>query len=61
MRETISFVIAIEVIKRISTSSHYSIKLLEIEHSISISISLLKLLLELVIRDFLADLSCDSL
>lgn len=61
MRETISFVIAIEVIKRISTSSHYSVKLLEIEHSISISISLLKHLLELVIRDFLADLSCDSL
>lgn len=60
MRETISFVIAIEVIKRISTSSHYSIKLLEIEHSISISISFFKHFLQLLIRDFLSDFACNS-
>jgi len=61
MRETISFVITVEVIKRIPSSSHYSVELLEIEHSVTISISLLKHLLELIIGDFLADLSSDSL
>jgi hypothetical protein len=61
LRETISFVIAVEIIKRIPPPSHYSVKLLEIEHSVTIPISLLKHLLELIIRDFLTNLSCDSL
>lgn len=52
----ISFIIAVKVIKGISSSPHDSVKFLEVEHAITISVGLLKHFLELIIRNFLSNL-----
>jgi hypothetical protein len=56
-----SFIIAVEIFERISASSHDAVEFLEVEHSITISISLFKHFLELVIGNLLSYLICDSL
>lgn len=56
-----SFIIAVKIFKGITASSHNAIKFLEVEHSIAISIGFLEHFLELVIRNLLSDLICDSL
>lgn len=61
MRETISFVVAVEVIQRVPSPSHYPVKLLEVEHAIAISVRLLQHFLELIVGYLLADLRSDSL
>lgn len=57
----ISLIVAVEVVKGISSSSHDSVKFLEVEHSVTISVGLLKHFLELIIRDLLSNLIGDSL
>lgn len=59
-RAMISFVITIKIVKRISTSSHDSVKFVKVQHSVSISISLFKHFLELIVRNFLTNFSSDS-
>ena len=56
-----SFIIAVEIFERISASSHDAVEFLEVEHSITISISLFEHFLELVIGNLLSYLICDSL
>ena len=56
----ISVIITIEIVEGISSSPHYSVEFIEVEHSISISVSFFKHFLEFVIWNFLSDLSCDS-
>ena len=56
-----SFIIAVKIFERITTSSHNAIEFLEVEHSITISISFFEHFLELVIGNLLSYLICDSL
>jgi len=56
-----SFIIAVEIFEGISASSHDAVEFLEVEHSITISISLFEHFLELVIGNLLSYLICDSL
>lgn len=57
----ISFIIAVEVIKGISSSPHDPVKFFEVKHTVAISVGLLKHFLELIIRNLLSDLTGDSL
>jgi hypothetical protein len=57
----ISFIIAIEILEWITASSHNTIEFLEVEHSITIPISLFKHFLELIIGYLLSYFICDSL
>lgn len=57
----ISFVIAVEVIKGISSSPHDPVEFFEVEHTVAISIGFLKHFLELIIRNLLSNLTGDSL
>jgi len=57
---SISIIFAVEIVQRISASTHYSVELFEIKHAVAISISLVKHLLEFLVRDLLAHLAGDS-
>lgn len=57
----ISFIIAVKVIKGISSSPHDPVEFFEVEHTVAISISLLEHFLELIIRNLLSNLAGDSL
>ena len=57
----ISFIIAVEVIKGISSSPHDPVKFFEVKHTVTISVGLLKHFLELIIRNLLSDFAGDSL
>jgi hypothetical protein len=58
--ESISFVVRVEVVKGVSSATHNAIKLLEVEHAVSVTVGLLEHFLELVVRDLLADLASDA-
>lgn len=58
---SISVFIGVEIIKRIPTPAHDPIKFLKVEHSVSISISLLHHFLEFLVRDLLSDFDGDPL
>lgn len=60
MRHRKSFIITVEIIQRISSSSHYSVELLEIEHSVAIPICFFKHFFQLLIWNFLSDFAGDS-
>ena len=56
----ISVIITVEIVKRISSSSHYSVEFIEVEHSISISVSFFEHFFEFIIWNFFSDFSGDS-
>lgn len=55
-----SFIIAVEIIKRITSSSHDAIELIKIEHTITISVCLFKHFFQFFIWNFLTDFTGDS-
>ena len=56
----ISVIVAIEVIKWVSSATHDAVELLEVEHTVTIAVGFLQHLLELVVGDLLAYFSRDS-
>ena len=56
----ISIIITVEIVKGITSSSHYSIKLVKVEHSISVSVCLFQHFLQFVVWYFLAHFCGDS-
>lgn len=56
-----SFIVAVEIFEGVATSSHDAVEFLEVEHSVTISISFFEHFLELVIGNLLSYFVCDSL
>jgi len=61
MMTCISFVVRVEIIERVSSPAHDAVELFEVEHSVAISVCLLKHLLQLIVGDLLADFPSDTL
>lgn len=59
-RDFDSLIIAVKVIKRITSSSHDAVEFIEIEHSIAISVSFFKHFFQFFIWNFLTDFAGDS-
>lgn len=59
-RDFDSFIIAVKVIERVTSSSHDAIKFVKIEHSIAISVGLFEHFFQLFIWNFLTDFTGNS-
>lgn len=56
----LSFIIAVKVVERIASSSHDSVELVEVEHSVAVSVGLFQHFFKLLIGNFLTNFAGNS-